>query len=112
MSPTPTLASDKSRLAVLLAHFGTIEAPCAHRLMAESDAACGQDLVHMPQAQGEAEIEPDRVADDLGREAVAGIAGTRRCRHPARLRDPAYLASCQPDGAVRLARNHDAVPSP
>jgi hypothetical protein len=85
MSPTPTLASDKSRLAVLLAHFGTIEAPCAHRLMAD---------------------------DDLGREAVAGIAGTRRCRHPARLRDPAYLASCQPDGAVRLARNHDAVPSP
>jgi len=27
MSPTPSLASEKSRLAVLLEHFGTIEDP-------------------------------------------------------------------------------------
>src|SRR5215217_1469368 len=42
-------------------------------IMADCNAASGQDLVHMAQAQGEAEIEPDRIADDLGREAVTGI---------------------------------------
>src|SRR5215212_10005647 len=40
-------------------------------LVADRDAARGEGLIHMAQAQGEAEIEPDRVADDLAREAVA-----------------------------------------
>src|SRR5215208_6298958 len=65
-----------------------LEAPLPYGFVADRNAACGEDLVHMAQAQGEAEIEPDRVADDLAREAVAGVAGDGRCRHPVRLRDP------------------------
>ena len=44
-----------------------------------------------PQPQGEAEVQPDGVADDLGRKAVAGIQGTG---------DP----SQQVDGAVPTTR--------
>ncbi len=49
------------------------------------DAAHGQQLIRHAQAAREAEGEPDRVADDLGREAAAGAARAGRCRHPARL---------------------------
>src|SRR3982751_226845 len=43
--------------------------------MAHVDAAGGQHLLHHAQAQGKAEVEPDRVADDLAWKAVAGIRG-------------------------------------
>jgi len=36
----------------------------------------------------EAEIQPDGVADDLGRKPIAGEAGASRCRHPIRLLTP------------------------
>src|SRR3954454_25224833 len=46
------------------------------------------------QAKREAEIQPTRVADDLGRKPVAGVAWrTRRC-HLVRLRDLAH--HCKP----------------
>ena len=34
----------------------------------------GQQLLDVAVAQGEAEIEPDGVLDDLGREAIAAVA--------------------------------------
>ena len=44
---------------------------------------------HTPaQAQWEAGVEPDRMADDRGREAVAGVAGESRRRYPVRLLAP------------------------
>src|SRR5919202_4036276 len=76
--PAPDLSGE--RLAQL-------EPLLPHHLMADRGAASSQDLIHMAQAQGEAEIEPDRVADDLGREAVTGVAGTGGHCHPDRLRD-------------------------
>jgi len=45
------------------------------------------------------------VADDLGREAVAGVARAGRCRHPARLPGSAASrkpASSQVDGAPTI----------
>ena len=39
------------------------------------DAAGGQHLFDHAQAQREAEVEPDGVADDLARKAVAGVGG-------------------------------------
>jgi hypothetical protein len=36
--------------------------------------AFGQQFLHVAVAQGEAEIEPDRVLDDLGREAMTAVA--------------------------------------
>ena len=62
--------------------------PLAHGPVAHDDAAGGQHVFDHAQAQRKAEVEPDRVADDLGREAVAGIAGAGGCRHPAYLSAP------------------------
>src|SRR5918997_847251 len=50
-----------------------LERPPPHGLVADDDAAGGQHLLDHAQAQREAEVQPHRVADDLGREAVAGI---------------------------------------
>ena len=58
-----------------------LERPLPHGFVAHEDAASGQHLLDHPQAQREAEVEPDRVADDLGREAVAGVGGLARRRH-------------------------------
>ena len=44
--------------------------------MADDDAAGRQQLLDQAQPEREAEVEPDGVADDLGREPVAGVAGT------------------------------------
>ena len=43
---------------------------------------------HMSAAYGGTIIEPNGVADDLGREAVTGIAGAGGCRHPTCLSVP------------------------
>jgi hypothetical protein len=40
-------------------------------------------------AEREAEVEPDGMADNLGREAIPGVAGASGCRHPTRLPTPA-----------------------
>src|SRR5215212_844344 len=47
--------------------------PLPHALMADDDAASGQHLLDHAQAEREAEIQPNRVADDLRWETVAGI---------------------------------------
>src|ERR671938_560870 len=67
-----------------------LQAPLPHRLMADRDAARGEDLIHMTQAQRKAEIEPDRMADDLRGEAMTGIAGAGGGSHPTRLREPVH----------------------
>src|ERR687898_761712 len=39
----------------------------------DDDAAGGQHLLDHPQAEWEAEVQPDRVADPLGGKAIPGI---------------------------------------
>src|SRR4051812_44741015 len=56
--------------------------------MADEDPAGGQHLLDHPQAEREAEVEPNGVADDLRREAMAGVAGAEGHGHPARLPVP------------------------
>jgi hypothetical protein len=63
--------------------------PLPHRFMADDDPAGGQHLLDHAQAEREAEVEPDHVADDLGWEPVAGVAGAEGHGHPARLPAPA-----------------------
>src|SRR5215213_109842 len=65
-----------------------LQAPLPYCLIADQNATSSKDLIHMPQAQRKPKIEPNGMADDLSREAVAGVAGDGRCRHPVRLRDP------------------------
>jgi hypothetical protein len=49
--------------------------------VADENAAGGQHLLDHAQAEWEAEVEPDRAADDLGRESVAGVRGLGRRDH-------------------------------
>jgi len=69
--------------------FGQLRPP-AHRLVADYDAPRGKDLVHVAQAERKAEVEPDRVADDLCREAEAGVARANWRRHSIWLPDPIW----------------------
>jgi hypothetical protein len=48
-----------------------LDGPAADHLAGHLDAPRGQHLLDVPEAQGEADMEPYRVADDLRREAVA-----------------------------------------
>lgn len=62
-----------------------------------------QQLIDVAQAQGKAEIEPDGVTDDLGREAKPGVRGANGGRHPSRYRGPhghRKLARSQVDGVL------------
>src|ERR687898_2484511 len=65
-----------------------LEAPLPDRLVADLDAAEGQHLLDHPKAQRESEVQPDRVADQLRREAVAGVEGLGRARHASLIPDP------------------------
>src|SRR5437762_7390823 len=47
--------------------------PAPDRFVGDIDAAFGEQLFDVSEAQGEAEIEPDCVLDDLRREAVARV---------------------------------------
>src|SRR4051794_36275136 len=88
--------------------------PLPDRLVADADAAGRQKLIHHAQAQREAEVEPDRVADDLGRKAIAGVAGAGGRCHLVRL--PSLVphrkpASSQVDGAVSPVSKRSVKPS-
>jgi hypothetical protein len=50
----------------------------------DGNAPLRHDQLHVPQAQAEHVIQPDRVADDLRREAVSRLGGGV-CRHTVRL---------------------------
>src|SRR5437762_5621239 len=63
------------------------EAPLPDRLVRHRDAAGGQHLLDHAQAQRKPKIQPDRVADDLSRVAMAGVNRVSRRPHPARLPD-------------------------
>jgi hypothetical protein len=47
--------------------------------MGDENALPGQDQLDVAQAQAEDVIQPDSVADDLGREAVSGIGHRLPC---------------------------------
>src|SRR3954454_17045071 len=59
-----------------------LQRPLPYGLVADDDAACGQHLLNHTQAEGKAEIQPHCMADDLGWEAIAGVAGANGRRHP------------------------------
>src|SRR5215216_2610906 len=59
--------------------------------------ALGEELLHVPVAQGEPEVEPDGVPDHLGREAVA-VVGDRLHGPFYRSQPPVRLTrQCPPD---------------
>jgi hypothetical protein len=43
------------------------------RLIGDDDSALGEKILDIPETEAEAMISPDRIADDLGRETIAGV---------------------------------------
>ena len=71
----PAIARPRATLAQPSRDRGTeLEHPAPHRFVGDVEPSFGQQLLDIAVAQGEAEIEPDRVLDDLGREAMAALA--------------------------------------
>src|SRR5882724_1224065 len=53
--------------------------PAAHSFIGNHDSAFRQQILNVTAAQGEPDIKPDRLLDNLGREAVAAIVDL--CHH-------------------------------
>src|SRR6516165_476554 len=51
-----------------------LQHPTPHRFIGDVEPAFGQQLLDIAVAKGEAKVEPNRVLDDLGREAMATVA--------------------------------------
>src|ERR1700730_8548724 len=85
------------------------QAPLPDRLVGHRDAAGGQHLLEHAQAQRKPKIQPDRVADDLSRVAMADVNRVSRRPHPSVYpTNPAPTKSAlgQLDGAGSPRRNH------
>src|SRR3954471_2207522 len=91
--PTPDLVGEA---------LAELARPLPHGLVAHVDAAGGQHLFHHTKAQGKAKVEPDRVADDLGGKAIAGIGGLGGGHHAGHLPVPALPAKPRPKLTVPL----------
>jgi len=67
----PAIARPRATLAPTSRDRGH---PAPHRFVGDVEPSHGKQLLDIAVAQGEAEIEPDRVLNDLGREAMAAVA--------------------------------------
>ena len=76
--------------------------PLPDRFVTDLDAPERQHLLHHPKAERKAKGQPDRVADQLGREAVAGVGVLGRARHARLIADP------RPSGNPALRQLDDA----
>src|SRR3954463_1717166 len=92
--PTPDLVGET---------LAELARPLPHGLVAHVDAAGGQHLFDHAQAQRKAEVEPDGVADDLARKAVAGVGGLGAGCHAGHLPVPALPAQPRPKLTVPSA---------
>ena len=71
----PAIARPRATLAQPSRDRGTeFQHPTPYRFVGDVEPALGQQFLDIAVAQGEAEIEPDRVLDDLGRKTMAAIA--------------------------------------
>ena len=93
--------------------------PAPHRLIARPGAALGEQLLDIPEAQREAEVEPDGVSNPLRREAVpmveAGpgqprnllrVAGQVREYHRPGAEPAARAGTSLPNGRVAAVLDH------
>src|SRR6266851_1123292 len=56
-----------------LVRWAELGAPLADRLVADDDAALGEEILDVAKAEVEAKVQPDGVGDHVGREAVATV---------------------------------------
>jgi hypothetical protein len=101
-----TIAEHGARIRIVIPNF-TLEilrptTALPDRLVRHRDTTGGQHLLDHAQAQREAKVQPDRVADDLGRISITGVKRVLGRRHPAALAHrivPAKRGLDQLDGA-------------
>lgn len=90
--------------------------PISDRLMADRNAAFCQQILNVPQAEGETVVGPDGIANNRAWKAIAfqGLGGDRQYHHPAlasqigtgNLTMPAEILIDRTDG---LERQHDQI---
>ena len=56
--------------------------PLANRLIGDDQAALGEQILDVAETQAEPVVEPDGMADNQGREAVASVTGVRLAHGP------------------------------
>ena len=70
----PAIARPRATPTQALRDRGTeLQYLAPHRFVGDVEPSFGQQLLDIAVAQGEAEIEPNRVLDDLGREAMTAV---------------------------------------
>ena len=82
-----------------------LRAHCPHGLVADDDVAGGRQTFDHTRTEREAGIQPYSMADDPGREPVAGVSGAGSWRRPTRLPGPPCSrkpGSRQPTVPLRL----------
>src|SRR5215510_891185 len=62
--------------------------PLSDGFVGDDDAAGRQQLLNHAKPERGTEIQPDGMADDLGREPIPGVAGASGCPHPTGLLTP------------------------
>jgi hypothetical protein len=75
-------------LGEILAEF---QRPLPDCLVADQDASGRQHLLDHAQAQGKTEVQPDGIADNFRRKAVASVARMTRRVHPSRMQGLRHL---------------------
>lgn len=69
----PAGRSESEAAEIAGEHEPELDHPAPDALVGGLDAALGQELLHVAVAEGEAQVQPDSVADDLGWELVASV---------------------------------------
>ena len=78
----PFVAASRRALADLIGKgIAELQRPLTYGLVAHGNATLCDHLLDHAKAQGKPEIEPNGVADDLRRKAVAAIEGITSTRH-------------------------------
>jgi hypothetical protein len=71
----PTIARPRAALAQPSRDAGAeLQHPSPHRFVGDVEPSFGQQFLDIAVAQGEAEVEPDRLLDDLGRKVMTAVA--------------------------------------
>src|SRR5580698_8220604 len=99
----PFVAASRRALADLIGEcLAELLPPLAHGLVGHANPARRQHFFDHAKAQGKPEIEPNRMADDLRRKAMALVERVAGCRHGGRIAARSRF-NRQPDGALTAA---------
>ena len=68
-----------------------LQRPLPHRLMTDHDPSGSEHLLDHPEAERKPKVQPDGMADNLSRKAVAGITRMTGLLHPSHMSGSRHL---------------------